>query len=177
MQSLVVASFFSLRNAITIDSSRGPSARLIFFLGFEPSGAAGVAAAEPEGVGASSVALRLRLLAAGGLPALVPGLAPRLPLPPAVAFAGGTGLPARLPLASGLPARLLPAIAFCLGAFGLVALFATTALPRPGELAREVVRGCWRFLFLAFWGRGVCEPEAVRASVGVVAPLAVCGWD
>jgi hypothetical protein len=180
MQSFVVASFFSLKNAMTIDSSSG---RFAFFLGFPPS-----AAAAPAGVGGSSGALRLRVcVGAGGLLARPPataGVPDRLP-PTAAAptFDRGTGLDARLPPARGLPARLVPAAAapmtFCLGALGLVARFATTALPRPGELAREGdAWGCARGLGLGFWGRGVWAPEPRRAGVGVVVPLGgwICDW-
>ena len=179
MQSLVVASFFSLKNAMTIDSSSG---RFAFFLGFST-------AAAPAGVGGSSGALRLRLCARrGGLLARPPaplntaGVPDRLPAAtpaPAATLDSGAGLPARLPPpARGLPARLAP-MTFCLGAFGLVARFATTAFPRPGELAREGdVWDCARGLGLGFWGRGVWAPEPGRPGVGVVVPLGgwICDW-
>jgi len=132
MQSFVVVISRSFKNATIIDSSRG---RLGFFLGFVPS-----ADADVEEMGASSAALRLRLgLAAKTGLSSAAGLFARLPVPVPVPDPPATGLDARL--AKGLPARLLvpvPGSGFGFGAFGLVARLATTALPRPGELAREV---------------------------------------
>lgn len=117
MQALVVGCAVFLIHSTTIASVSSPTGALCFrFLAFgTPPGEVG-----EVGEVASSVALRFFCgPAATGLPA-------RLPL--------GMGLVARLPSARGLPLRT-PFVRIFMGAFGLVARFATTECPPRGAAA------------------------------------------
>ncbi len=120
MQVFVVGFGAVFSHSMIISSVSGP--RFLFFtFNFEdplPVGDPGLA---------GSISSDFRFTPVEGSP----GLAARLP----------TGLPARLPVsfAKGLPARLPTLGSLLMGGLGLVARFATTALPSPGELARELV--------------------------------------
>ena len=124
IHSCVVAFGVFLSHSITILSSSSPGAFLFFGLGAPSEGTAE----------ASSVAFRLRSLAAGGAFAPDGGLSAR---PGLVARLAGGDAP--VGLARGLPARLaIPDFGF--GTLGLVARFATMEwppCPGTGEVARD----------------------------------------
>jgi len=165
MQSRVEALGVLCNHSINILSSSspsiGPGGSGFRFLGF--GGAVPLLAAAEEAVPLSSGALRLFVDGVPLTPLLTPatGLVARLP----------EGLAARLDVPGGPLNGLFPRLTLGLGAFGLVARFATTEWPPipevgAGETARDATSDPFAALPTVGLGEGCCEAGRLLACFG-----------